>query len=185
MFCSQIPILCATCTATARSNPSKLLTIQDLASSLFCKSSRKCRTSIRLWRLQSLAIITRSNMANQTRSTQSLLLRFTLETHTQNPWNTFKFDLSIHGSLHKRQFFSVKEITMTETKPVCQLPNYCKTSSVRSQYGKTPPRGYSSLFAQFSKQYNHISIVPSELTRPDEKEDIRAWVADHTNINSY
>lgn len=136
MFCSQIPILCVTGTATARSNPSKLSTIQDLASSLFCKSSRKCRTSIMFWKLQSLVIITKSNMANQTWCIKSLSLRNTLETRTQNPWNTFKFDLSINGSLHQCQFFNVKEITMTEKNPVCQIPNYCKTSSVYRQYGK-------------------------------------------------
>lgn len=32
----------------------------------------------------------------------------------------------------------------------------------------------SSLFAQFSKQYNHISIVLGAFTRPDEKEVIVA-----------
>lgn len=74
---------------------------------------------------------------------------------------------------------------MTETKLVCQTPNYCKTNSVYSQYGKTLPRRHPSLFAQFSTQYNHLSIVLDELTRPDEKEDLLAWVAHHTNINSY
>jgi len=83
----------------------------------------------------------------------------------------FKNYLIIHGSLNGCQFFRAKgqqwpEQILSVKSPITVKQMQCTTNRVKTLLCRNP-----SLFAQFSKQYNHINIELGKLTRSDEKQN--------------